>query len=223
MRIGDVFLAVAPPQVRVDRPTLDGTGPDERHLHHEVVEARGAQPRQRRHLRATLHLEHTDGVGRGEQRVHLGLLRDRREVDLHPFVLLHEVDREMQHGEHPEAQQVELHEPCGGAVVLVPLEHRAVLHARPLHRAELRQRPVGEHHAARMDAEVPREVEHLLGQIEREPGYRGCVLVGLQPVERPRAMTPVVWSRSLGAGIPGPRTLAAPPVHPLGERVGVPR
>jgi len=54
-----------------------------------------------------------------------------------------------------------------------------------------------------MDAEVPREVEHLLGQIEREPGYRGCVLVGLQPVERPGTMSP--------------------PVHPLGERVGVPR
>ena len=129
---------------------------------------RGPQARQRRHLRAALHLEHADGVGRAQQVVDLVLLRDGREVDLDALVLADEVDREVQHREHAEAEQVELHEARGRAVVLVPLEHRAALHARPLDRAELDQRPVGHHHAARVDAEVAREVEHLRREVERE-------------------------------------------------------
>ena len=146
------------------RPALDGPGADERDLHHQVVEVLGAQARQRGHLRAALHLEHADGVGGGEQLVDLGLLRDGGEIDVDAFVLAHEVDREVQHREHPEAEQVELHQPGGGAVVLVPLQHRAVLHTRPLDRAELDERPVGQHHAAGVDSEVARKVEHLLRQ-----------------------------------------------------------
>ena len=172
VRVGHRLLAVASPQVGMHRPALDGTRADERDLHHEVVEALGAQARQRGHLRAALHLEHADGVGRAQQRVDLGLLRDGGEVDLDAFVLAHEVDGQVQHREHPEAEQVELHQAGGRAVVLVPLEHRAVLHARPLHRAELDQRTVGHHHAAGVDAEVAREVEHLVGEIERERRHR---------------------------------------------------
>ena len=108
--------------------------------------------------------------------VDLGLLGDGGEVDLDAFVLAHEVDREVQHREHPEAEQVELHQARGRAVVLVPLEHRAVLHARPLDRAALHERPVGHHHPARVDAEVAREVEHLLGEVERELRDRRAVL-----------------------------------------------
>ena len=86
----------------------------------------------------------------------------------------------MQHLEHPEAEQVELHQPDGGAVVLVPLEHgadrlvaaqrlrlrRGPGEARPLHRAHLHDGPVADHHAARVDAEVPRRVLELGGQRE---------------------------------------------------------
>ena len=126
---------------------------------------RGPQPRQRRHLRAALDLEHADGVGRAQQVVDLVFLRDRREVDVDAFVLADHVDREVQHREHAEAEQVELHEAGGRAVVLVPLEHRPALHARPLDRAELDERPVGHHHAARVDAEMAREVDHLAREL----------------------------------------------------------
>ena len=186
------------------RPALDGPGADERDLHHEVVEALGPQPRQRGHLRAALHLEHADGVGRAQQRVHLGLLRDGGEVDVDAFVLAHEVDGEVQHREHAQAEQVELHQPGGRAVVLVPLEHRAVLHARPLDRAALDERAVGHHHPARVDAEVAREVEHLLGEVERELRDR-------------RAPSSSAGSRTTRGAA------ATPPVDPLGERVGVTR
>jgi hypothetical protein len=119
-----------------------------------VVEA-SAQAGQRRHLAASTGPR---GVGRAEQVVDLLLLGDGREVDLHPLVLPDEVDREVQHREHPEAEQVELHQPRGRAVVLVPLQHRPTLHAGPLDRAALHQWPVCHHHPARVDAEVPGEV-----------------------------------------------------------------
>ena len=168
MDIRDLLLTVAAPEVRVHRTALDRAGPDQRDLHHEVVEVAGPQPRQRGHLRPALHLEHADGVGRAQQVVDLVFLRDRREIDVDPFVLAHEIDGDVQHREHAETEQVELHEAGRRAVVLVPLEHRTALHARPLDRAELEQRAVGHHHAARVDAEVAREVDHLRRERERE-------------------------------------------------------
>ena len=150
---------------------------------------------------AALHLEHADGVGGGEQRVDLGLLGDGGEIDLHAFVLADEVDREVQHREHPETEQVELHQARGRAVVFVPLEHGAILHARPLDRAELDERTVGQHHPARVDAEVPREVEHLLGEVERELGDGDAVF--RERVEGAAAVPPAIDA--------------------LGERVGLPR
>ena len=153
-----------------------------------------------RHLRPALHLEHADGVGRAQQVVDLVLLGDGGEVDLDALVLADEVDREVQHREHPEAEQVELHQPRGRAVVLVPLEHRAVLHAGPLDRAELHQRPVGHHHPARVDAEVAGEVEHLAREVEHERRDR-------------RTSSCSEPSNALG--------VARRPVDPLGERVGL--
>ncbi len=121
-----------------------------------------------------------------EQVVDLVLLGDGREVDLDALVLAHEVDREVQHREHPEAEQVELHQPRGRAVVLVPLEHRAALHAGPLDGAELHQRTVGHHHPARVDAEVTREVEHLRGEVEREGRQRRMLVDAVANPELPR-------------------------------------
>ena len=82
----------------------------------------------------------------------------------------------MQRRQHPEAEQVELHQPGGGAVVLVPLQHRAVLHPPPLDRAHLDHRAVADDHPAGVDAEVPRGVLDLNGQVEHP---RGDAVVGL--------------------------------------------
>ena len=195
VRVRDRFLAVAAPQVRVHRTALDGSGPDQCHLDHEVVEALGTQARQRGHLRAALHLEHADGVGRAQQRVHLRFLRDRGDVDVDPFVLAHEIDGEVQHREHAQAEQVELHQARGRTVVLVPLEHRAVFHARPLDRAALGEWTVGHHHPTRVDAEVAREVEHLLGELQRQPRDGRCTCAvssncSNEPASLPRWLAP---------------------------------
>jgi hypothetical protein len=53
----------------------DGTRPDDRHLHDQIVETFGPQPRQGRHLRTRLHLEHAHGVGPLQQAIHIGIVR----------------------------------------------------------------------------------------------------------------------------------------------------
>ena len=65
-----------------DRPR-----PDDRHLHDEVVEHHRLQPRQRRHLRARLDLEHADRVGLAEHLV------DRRVSAADARDPRHEVER----------------------------------------------------------------------------------------------------------------------------------
>ena len=166
MRVGDRLGTVAAPDVRVDRAALDRAGPDEGHLHDQVVEAAGLQPGQRGHLGTRLHLEHADRVGRAEHLVDLGLLGQRGEIDLDALVQADEVDGVTEQRQHPEPEQVELHQPHRGAVVLVPLQDAAALLARPLHGAHLDDGPVTDHHPAGVDPEVAGEVLDLGGQFE---------------------------------------------------------
>ena len=82
----------------------------------------------------------------------------------------HVVEGAVERLEHPEAEQVELHEADRRAVVLVPLQDAAVLHAGPLHRAHLHDGPVADHHAAGVDAEVAGRVLDLGGQLQHVGG-----------------------------------------------------
>jgi hypothetical protein len=56
------LLAFPPLQIRMHHLPDDGSRPDDGDLDHEIVEARRLQPRQRRHLRPRLDLEHADRV-----------------------------------------------------------------------------------------------------------------------------------------------------------------
>ena len=162
------FEAAAPPDVGMHRVALDRPGPDQRDLDGEVVEVARLQPRQRRHLRPRLDLEHADRVGGAEHVVDARrLLRDRVEVVADAVRGLDELEAVLQCREHPEPEQVELHQPDRGAVVLVPLQHGAAGHPAPLDRAHLDDRPVAHHHAAGMDAEMPRRVLQLPGHVSR--------------------------------------------------------
>ncbi len=173
MVVGDLLLPIAAFDVRVHRPTLDGPGPDQRHLHHQVVEHPWLQPRQRGHLGAGLHLEHPDGVGPLQHLVHGRFAQvELGQVDLDALVLGDQVDGVVQRREHAEPEHVELHQTDCRAIVLVPLQDAAVGHPRPLHRADVGDRPVADHHAAGMDAHVPRQIldlqrqlDHLLGDL----------------------------------------------------------
>ncbi|CAG7402834.1 hypothetical protein PICSAR7_04402 [Mycobacterium avium subsp. paratuberculosis] len=158
---------IAPPDVGMHRPALDGPGTDQRHLHHQVVEHPGLQPRQGGHLRARLHLEHADGIGAGQHLVHRRLGQvEPRQVHLDPLVLGHQVDGVVQRREHAQPEQVELHQTDCRAVVFVPLQHAAILHPGPLHRAHVGDRAVADHHAAGVNAQVSRQVADLVGQVD---------------------------------------------------------
>ena len=160
---------VTPAQVGMDRPSLDRSGADEGDLDDEVVETARSQPGQRGHLRPALHLEEPNRVTAAQHVVDRILLGDHGEVDLVVVVGGDGVDGPVDRLEHPEAEKVELHETDCRGVVLVPLEHGPVLHARPLDRADLRDRPVADHHAAGMDAEVAGKALQL-GRHRQHPG-----------------------------------------------------
>ena len=176
MQVGDRLLAVAAADVGMHRPALDGTGTDQRDLDHQVVEAARLQPRQRGHLGPRFDLEHAHRVGAAQHRVDVVLLRDGGQIDLVATVLADEIDGVVQRAEHAETEQIELHQPGSGAVVLVPLQHAALVHPPPLDRADLDHRTVADDHAAGVDAEVARCVFDLGRQLEHG---RGDAVIGL--------------------------------------------
>ena len=137
--------------------TLDGTGPDERDLHYEIIEATRLEARQRVHLRAALHLEHTDRIRTTQIIVHrlVGAI-ELAEVDRHTARASHIRETVLHHGEHPQPEQVDLHQPDRIEIVLLPLDDGAVLHTRGLDRHHGAQRLLGEHESAYVDAAMTR-------------------------------------------------------------------
>ena len=88
--------------------------------------------------------------------------------------LLDQIGGQMEGVEHPQTEQVELDDPDRGAVVLVPLQDGAILHAAPLERDDIRQRTVGDHHPSRVDAEMTGEaVESPADVIDQIGGESG--------------------------------------------------
>ena len=166
-------LAVPAAQVGVDRAALDGAGPDERDLDDEVVEVLGLQAREGRHLGAALDLEDAHGVGAAHHRVDVLVVgRQRPQVEPSAVEVGHEVGHAVQGLQHAQAEEVELDESGVGAVLFVPLEDGAVLHAGRFDRHDLGDRLLGEHHAAGVDAQV---LGHV-GEVGRRATgrRRGC-------------------------------------------------
>jgi len=125
------------------------------------------QARKQAHLRTRLDLEHPDRIGPAEHVVdRLLFLRDGRELPLLARRAADEVEAVLQGGQHPESQEVELDQPHPGRVVLVPLDHRAARHAGVLDRHDLAHWAIGQHHAAGVDAEMPRRLQQLGGVLD---------------------------------------------------------
>ncbi len=82
-RIVDRLLAAPPAQVRMHHLALDRAGTDDRDLDGKVVIALRPEPRQHRHLRARLDLEHADRVGAADHLVDGRILgRDVRQAGI---------------------------------------------------------------------------------------------------------------------------------------------
>ncbi len=200
-------LSPRPPvEIRVHHLSDDGSGPDDGHLHHEVVEPFRPETRQRGHLRARLDLEDANRVGllqhpvddRVVRRQAGHLERLERLVGRRRHLGPRPVDDDegiLQRRHHAEPEQVDLDEAHVGAVVLVPLHHHTARHRRVLERHHLVQSALADHHPARVLAEMARQVLYPLPQVHEVPDPRAVgseagflevtveVVLGIHPFE----------------------------------------
>ena len=72
--VANFFEALAAAQVGMHHVALDRAGAHNRHLDHQIVERGGLEPRQHRHLRPALDLEHPDRIGARDHRIDRALL-----------------------------------------------------------------------------------------------------------------------------------------------------
>ena len=137
----------------------DGAGPDDRHLHHDVVKAHRLHARQAGHLRAAFHLEHADRVGLLQRREDGGVVgRKLREIHFGA-----QLEALFEHRHHAEAEQVHLDDAEIGAILFIPLHHHPAGHGGRLQRHHGIERALADHHAAGVLAEVARQVlRHLV-------------------------------------------------------------
>ena len=129
-RIGDRLFLRAPAQIRMHHVALDRPGTDDRDLDHEVVELLRLQPRQHRHLRARLDLEHADRVGAADHVVDACRPRPEpsRSCSRRPENFSIKSKQRRIAVEHAEAQHIDLEQAELVEIVLVPLDHGAVGH-----------------------------------------------------------------------------------------------
>jgi hypothetical protein len=107
----------------MDEARLDGAGPDQRHLHHDVVQALGAGGENGLDLGARLDLEGTHGVAARDQVVRLRIVhRQRVQLQVLARALLDRVEREVHGGQATQPQEVELGHARRIQVVLVELQ-----------------------------------------------------------------------------------------------------
>ena len=156
MEVADRLQPLAPAQVGVHGVPLDGPGPDDRDLDHQVVEFTWLGLVQRLLLGSRLDLEEADGVDRADHVVDARIVEsDAVEVGADAVGLLDHLQALGDRGEGAQPQQVHLDEAEVLDIVLVELDHHPALHAGALHRDHVDERLAGHQHAADMDREMP--------------------------------------------------------------------
>ena len=147
---------------RVHHAAGDRSRADDGDLDDEIVEAGRRVARQGGHLRAALDLEDADRVGGAQHGVDLRVVgRQVGEIDIRPLVVADDRNRLFERVQHAESEKIDLDDPEVGAVVLVPLHDRPAGHRRRFERHHLVEPAGGDHHAARVLPEVPRQVLDL--------------------------------------------------------------
>ena len=193
----------------MDHAALDGPGPHDGHLDHQVVEPARLQSRQHRHLGPALDLEHAHGVGTADHVVgFLVLVLDVLQREGIAAPLAHEIEAAAQRREHAQRQHVDLEQAHVLQVVLVPLDDGAVGHGRVFHRHQPRELALRQHETAHVLAQVPGKAAQGFGQ--------------LQPLPHPQfADVHARFSRPLAQALHLQPVLVEP-VMLLGERIDQP-
>ena len=166
----DRLLALPAAKIGVDHVTLNRTGPHDGDFDDEIVERPRLDPREHAHLRTTLDLEDPDRIRLADHGVGRRILgRDSGQVEGHSLVLGQQVEAALHAGEHPERQDVDLHEFQDIDIVLVPLDHLAIGHARRLDRRQIVEPVIGQNETAWMLRQMPRGPLELLREFKRQP------------------------------------------------------
>ncbi|MNM68338.1 hypothetical protein D3C81_798970 [compost metagenome] len=144
---------------------LDRPGAHDRHLDHQVVEVLRLEPRQHGHLRPRLDLEYADGVGAADHVVgRRAVGRDACQGQLAAAMAIQQVETTAQGAEHAQGKDIDLEQADQVEVVLVPLDHRALVHGGVFHRHQAVQRLFGNHEATRVLGQVAGKTDQLAGQ-----------------------------------------------------------
>ena len=176
--IRDRLESLPAAQIGMHHVALDRARPHDRDLDDEIVELLRLEPRQHRHLRAALDLEHAERVGALQHAVDgLFFHRDRREREEAFFVAalrrrtkrqavmrLGELERLAQAGQHAEPEHVDLEDAERVEIVLVPFDEGAVLHRAVADRHHLVEPAAGDDEAADVLGEMAGERLDLVDQ-----------------------------------------------------------
>ena len=193
-RIGDRLELLPAAQIRMHHSPLDRTGADDRDLDHQVVVILRLHPRQHRHLRARLDLEHADGVAVADHLVHARIFRRHvGQLEAPAIADREQIERTADRGEHAQRQHVDLEQAQRVEIVLVPFDHRALGHRRVFDGHQLRQGPSRDHEAAGVLRQMARKTLELGDQREKSLHHRtlGVEARLLHPFrERPAAIPP---------------------------------
>ena len=161
MRIRNFFAPLAALQKRIHHLADDGSRPDDRHLHHNVIKTFRPQARQARHLRPAFHLKQPDRVRLLQRRIDRGIiLRKMRQIDFLAIVVANQFDRIFEHSHHSQAEQIDFDDAHVGAIFFVPLHDDAAGHGCGFEGDDGIELSLADDHAAGMLAEMPRHILH---------------------------------------------------------------
>ena len=174
VRIGTRF------QVRMHHAALDGAGPHNGHLHHQVVKAARFEAWQHAHLRTALDLKYTHRISPAHHVVRGWVLR-RNVLQAQRLAapLAYQIQTTVDSAEHAQGQHVDFEQAHRVQVVFVPLDDAALRHSRIFHRHDACERALRQHKTTHMLAEVARKALQLVRQCKplrqacrRRDGYR---------------------------------------------------
>ncbi|MNS31082.1 hypothetical protein D3C72_631260 [compost metagenome] len=171
-------------QIGVDHVALDRTGPHDGDLDDEVVDLPRFQPGQHVDLGPAFYLEDADGMAPAQHVVdgRIGRL-EIMHFHLEPGMLPQQVEGLADAGQHAERQHIDLHQPQGVDVVLVPFDEGAVGHGRIADGDQFVQSVLGQDEAADVLGQVTRRVEQACRHLDRPGDHRiGRVQAGLTDV-----------------------------------------
>ena len=213
-RIAHRLEPLPPLQKRIHHLPHDGPGADDGHLNHNVVKAAGPQPRQARHLRSALDLEHAHGVGFLQRRINCRIIRRQmRQIHFFPIMLRDELQAIFQRRHHAQPQQIHLDDAQVGAIFFIPLHHHSPGHGGRLQRHHRIKLPLADDHAAGVLSQMPRQVLQAHAQLQifthaRMPQIKtGIAELLFQGIVRPLPLPRAHQSRKLidGFGIEAQR------------------